>query len=139
MAFWNRIVDWFRDLSERERLLKEFNESARYAFSSLEVSTLLNAMTKAGDPNYRHECSNLFLRSGFCIRATSGRSLSKDEMLYIGTVILTNQPLVRRLFVLGWDTLIIEDIVGNKSVKWPIKNFTNIGYFLNGGMGNGPF
>ena len=29
MAFWNRIVNWFRDLSERDRLIKDFNSSAR--------------------------------------------------------------------------------------------------------------
>ena len=52
-------------------------------------------------------------------------------MLYIGTVILSNQSLTRRLFILGYDTLIIEDIVGAKSVKWAIKDFTNIGFMLN--------
>ena len=51
-------------------------------------------------------------------------------MLYIGSVILSNESLTRRLFILGWDTLIIEDIVGCKQVKWAIKDFTNIGYLL---------
>ena len=96
MAFWNRIIDWFRDLSERNRLINEF------------------------------------LPTGFCIKATAGRSLTKDEMLYIGSVILTNEPLTRRLFILGWDTLIVEDIIGGKQVKWAIKDFTNMGYLLNG-------
>ena len=81
-------------------------------------------MSKKGDPNYRHECSSLLLKTGFCIKATAGRALTKDEMLYIGTVVLTNQSLTRRLFVLGYDTLIIEDIIGEKSVKWAIKDFT---------------
>ena len=29
MAIWNRIINWFRDLSERDRLINDFNISAR--------------------------------------------------------------------------------------------------------------
>ena len=130
MAFWNRIIDWFRDLSERYRLINDFNHSAREAFTQLSVSTLLNAMSKKGDSSYRHECSSLFLPTGFCIKVTAGTALTKDEMLYIGSVILTNEALTRRLFILGWDTLMIEDIIGSKQVKWAIKDFTNIGKSL---------
>lgn len=130
MAFWNRIINWFRDLSERERLINEFNISARVAFTQLTVGTLLEARSKSGFRDFRHECSSFLLPTGFCIRATKGVPLTKDEILYIGTVILTNETLVRRLFVLGWDTLYIEDIVGNKQAKWAIKDFANIGLML---------
>ena len=46
MAFWNRIIDWFRDLSERNRLINDFNHSAREAFTQLSVSTLLQYFVK---------------------------------------------------------------------------------------------
>ena len=131
MAFWNKIINWFRDLSERERLINDFNASARGAFTQLSVGTLLEARSKKGNSDFRHECSSFFLPTGFCIKATKGTPLTKEEILYIGTVILTNEALVRRLFVLGWDTLYIEDIVGNKQAKWSIKEFTNIGLMLN--------
>lgn len=127
---WNRIVQWFRDLSERERLINEFNISARVAFTQLTVGTLLEARSKSGFRDFRHECSSFILPTGFCIRATKGIPLTKDEILYIGTVVLTNEALVRRLFVLGWDTLYVEDIVGNKQAKWAIKDFANIGLML---------
>lgn len=71
-----------------------------------------------------------FFSSGFYIKAISGRSMTQEEMLQIGSVILHNQPLVRQLYVLGWDTLIIEDVAGKKRVKWPLKDFTNIGFLL---------
>ena len=71
------------------------------------------------------------LPTGFCIKATKGTLLTKDEILYIGTVFLTNEILVRRLFVLGWDTLYVEDIVGSKQAKWATKDFTNIGLMIN--------
>lgn len=130
MAFWNRIVNWFRDLSERDRLINDFNISARGAFTQLSVGTLLEARSKKGNRDFRHECSSLLLHTGFCIKATKGTPLTKDEILYIGSVILTNEALVRRLFVLGWDTLYVEDIVGNKQAKWAIKEFANIGLLL---------
>jgi hypothetical protein len=130
MAFWNRIINWFRDLSERDRLINEFNTSARCAFTQLSVCTLLEARTKKGERNFRHECSSFLLPTGFCIKATKGTPLTKDEIIYIGTVILTNESLVRRLFVLGWDTLYIEDVIGNKQAKWAIKEFANIGLMI---------
>ena len=130
MAIWNRIINWFRDLSERERLINDFNISARSAFTQLSVGTLLEARSKSGCREFRHECSSFLLPTGFCIKATGGTPLTKEEILYIGTVILTNEALVRRLFVLGWDTLYVEDIVGNKQAKWAIKEFANIGLML---------
>ena len=130
MAIWNRIINWFRDLSERDRLINDFNVSASGAFTQLSVGTLLEARSKIGNRDFRHECSSLFLPTGFCIKATKGTPLTKEEILYIGTVILTNEALVRRLFVLGWDTLYVEDIVGDKQAKWAIKDFTNIGLMI---------
>ena len=29
---WNKIISWFRDRSERNKLVRSFNESAREAF-----------------------------------------------------------------------------------------------------------
>ena len=51
MAFWNRIINWFRDLSARDRLINDFNKSAREAFTLLSVGTLLEVRTKRGDAN----------------------------------------------------------------------------------------
>lgn len=79
MAIWSRIVNWFRDLSERDRLINDFNASARGAFTQLSVGTLLEARSKKGNRDFRHECSSLFLPTGFCIKATKGTPLTKEE------------------------------------------------------------
>ena len=126
---WNKIVNWFKDLFERNNLIRDFNNSAKESFTGLTVPTLLEARITKGDPNYKHECSKIFF-SGFRVKVIAGRPLTKDEMLYIGRVILNNSQLVRRLFVLGWDTLEIEDTTGQKGVKWAIKDFTNIGILI---------
>ena len=117
-------------MSARDRLIRDFNNSARESFTGLAVSTLLEARTTKGDAKFKHDLSKFAIMSGFRIRVIAGRPLTRDEMLYIGRVILHNQPLVRRLYVLGWDTLEIEDTVGNRGVKWAIKDFTNVGSMI---------
>lgn len=128
--FWNKIINWFKDLSARDRLIRDFNNSAREQFTGLAVSTLLEAHTTKGDARYKHDYSKFTMMSGFRIKVIAGRSLTKDEMLYIGRVILNNPRLIRRLYVLGWDTLEIEDTVGKRGVKWAIKDFVNIGLMI---------
>ncbi|MDL2320109.1 hypothetical protein LJC45_03140 [Alistipes sp. OttesenSCG-928-B03] len=130
MMIWNRIIGWFRDLSERDKLIRDFNNSARTSFVGLSVSTLLEARTSKGDASYKHEFSKFAFMSGFRIKAGAGRPLTREEMLYIGRVILNNPQLVRRLYILGWDTLEIEDMAGRKGVKWAIKDFANIGLMI---------
>lgn len=68
MAFWNRIINWFRDLSERERLINDFNMSARGAFTQLSVGTLLEARSKKGNKDFRHECSSFFYQQVFVLK-----------------------------------------------------------------------
>lgn len=127
---WNRIINWFKDLSERGKLVREFNNAARLSFTELTVSTLLEASSSKGDPRYKHEHSMYLVPSGFRIKATSGRALTKDEMLYIGKVILSNRSLVRRIYILGWDTFEVEDITGRKGVKWAIRDFVDLNLIL---------
>ncbi len=128
MGWLSFIPQWFRDRSERNNLVKSFNESARHSFYGSISDAMLVADIVAGVLENRHSYTNFLFLGGFRIKTTAGRVLSKDEMLYVGTVILTNQELTRRLFVLGWDTLIVEDNVGGKKVSWAIKDFVNL-YF----------
>ncbi len=79
---WNTIVDWFRDRNERTKLLREFNTSAKVAFVSGAVPTLLKASVSKGEAKYRHQFSN-WLNTGFRIQAFSGKQLSKEELVEI--------------------------------------------------------
>lgn len=119
---WNRIIDWFRDRSERSQLIRSFNDSAKNAFIIGEAPTLLKAKISKGEQTYRHQFSN-WLNTGFRIQAFSGRQLSKDEIKQIGEVILNDNVLVRRLIVLGWDTLEIHGDQGNYGLRWQLKDY----------------
>lgn len=122
---WNRILDWFQDRSERNRLVRSFNDSARLAFVSGLAPTLLKASISRGEKSYRHQFSN-WLNSGFRIQAFTGRVLSKNELILIGTVIISDETLIRKLVVLGFDTL---EVCGDKGIygcRWQLKDFLQI-------------
>lgn len=118
---WNNILDWFRDRSERSKLVRSFNESARTSFVDGIAPTLLKAKISKGESSYRHQFSKL-LNTGYRIKAFTGRQLSKNEIIHIGKVILSDEVLVRKLVVLGWDTLEIHGDEGTFGCRWQLKD-----------------
>jgi hypothetical protein len=125
---WIAVLDWFRDRSERNKLVRSFNESARNAFVSGIAPTLLKSSISKGESAYKHQFSN-WLNSGFRIQAFTGRELSKDELIQIGNVILNDDVLVRKLVVLGWDTLEIHGDKGLFGCKWQLRDYLPLPQF----------
>ena len=126
---WNRIIKWFRDMSERNRLINDWNHSARESYIAGAVPSLLEASTSMGNSDYRHEMSKWMI-SGFRIRVKGGRPLIREEIIAVGRIILCNNELVRRLVSLGWDTLEVYDSASKRGCQWELKEF--VGYRLNG-------
>ena len=129
---WRNIfnmIDWFGEMHERIRLVRNFNSSGKDAFISGLAPTLLQVKISAGDRSYKHTFSKFF-GSGFRIKALSGRPLTKNEQVDIGLVILHNDELVRKLMSLGWDTLEVHDDKGYNGCKWSLKEFGNLGGLL---------
>jgi len=130
---WYKIIEiteWFGEVVERYRLVKDFNSAAKYAFIQGTAPTLLEAKITRGESAYKHAFSK-WMASGFRIKALSGRPLDKSELIEIGRVILDNEELTRKLISLGWDTLEVHSNKGYNGVKWPLKEFAKIGGFLN--------
>lgn len=123
-------MEWFQDRSDRSRLIRSFNESAREAFVCGFAPTVLKASTSRGDNRYKTAFSNIFA-SGFRIQALSGKQLAKEELVAIGSVVLDNTELVRRLVSLGFDTLEVHSDVGNYGCKWRLSDYAQIGIMLN--------
>jgi len=123
---WNRIIEWFEDRQSRAALIRGFNRSAKEAFVHGEVPVLMEASVSRGDPSYRHMYSKM-LDSGFRIKAYAGRQLSKQDIMAIGATILANDTLVRRMVVLGWDTLQVHCDVGNYGCQWRLYEMIMIG------------
>jgi hypothetical protein len=122
---WNNIATWFGDRSQRNKLVRSFNDSARNAFVAGVAPTLLKASISRGESSYRHQFSD-WLNTGFRIQAFTGRALSKDELVLIGTVILNDSALIRRLVVLGWDTLEVHGDQGDYGCRWQLKDYMQL-------------
>ncbi len=122
---WNRIIEWFNDRTERNKLIRSFNSSAREAFVNNIAPTLLKASISKGEQSYKHQFS-AWLNTGFRIQAFTGKVLSKNEIISIGQVILTDNNLVRQLIVLGWDTLEIHGDKGSYGCRWQLKDYIPI-------------
>lgn len=126
---WNNIIEWFSDRSERNKLIRSFNKSAKDSFITGLSPTLLRASVSRGNSAYRHQFS-AWMYTGFRIKALSGRALSKEEMMFIGDVVIANTSLVRRLIALGWDTLEIHDDTGIYGLRWKLIEYAQMGGLL---------
>ena len=122
---WNNVVSWFKDRSERAKLVSSFNDAARLSFITGDSPTLLKASISKGYPPYKHHFSKFF--SGFRIVAFSGRQLDRGEIQAIGDTIISDDTLVRRLVVLGWDTLEVQGDKGYYGLRWQLKEYMLLG------------
>ncbi len=113
--WWNRITEWFSEYGERKKVLNEFNRSAKDTSVSGLVPVFLKAETSIGNNSYRHQFSNFFFHV-FKIKTLTGRGLTNDEIIALGSIIVSNSSLTRKLVTLGFDTLEITDTNGNINI-----------------------
>ena len=123
------IYEWFGELAERIRVVRDFNRAAKMSFLNGRAVTLLKVKITRGDPNYRHNFSK-WMAGGFRVKALSGKPLPKSDLIEIAKVILDNEGLVRKLVSLGWDTLEVHDDTGFHGVKFPLKEYARLGGYL---------
>ncbi len=123
---WSRIIEWFQDRQDRKRLIIGFNTSAKEAFVNGYAPLILEARISKGNSAYKHQFSDPF-NSGFRIKAHAGQQLSKQDTINIGNVVLANSMLVRRLVVLGFDTLEVHSDVGTHGCQWQLHDYIKIG------------
>jgi len=130
---WYKLIqiwDWFGEMSERYKLVKDFNKASKTAFISGVAPTLLEAKITMGDSSYRHNFSK-FMGGGLRIKAITGRAFTRSELSELGSIILDNEEFVRQLISLGWDTLEVHDSKGCNGLKWALSKYANIGGFNN--------
>jgi hypothetical protein len=83
---WNNILDWFRDRSERSKLVRSFNDSARGSFVSGIAPTLLKAKISKGESSYKHQFSNWFWDRGRTADDGSLQCPFFDQIVRIRTI-----------------------------------------------------
>jgi len=112
------IREWFGEMSERYKLVRDFNKASKEAFVSGVAPTLLEVRITKGDSAFRHPFSKFM--GGFRIKAMRGQAFTRSELIELGRVILDDKVLVRKLVALGWDTLEIHGSVGFNGLKWAL-------------------
>jgi hypothetical protein len=130
---WSTIIviaEWFGEMTERYRLVRDFNRAAKMSFINGEAPSLLQSRITRGDSAYRHEFSR-FMGGGFRIKAMSGRVLKQSELVEIGKVILDDEVLIRKLIAMGWDTLEVHANEGYNGAKWALRDYIRLGGYLN--------
>ena len=131
MSWYQKIVGFFsKDAAERRRFINTFNASAFNSFTTLSVDALFQAEVCEGNVDYKHEYSAPRSVSGFIVKVISGVDVPYEDVLLIGRIILENKALVRRMFVLHWDTLYIRDERNGRYGQWRIRDFVDFGGIL---------
>lgn len=126
MNIWLSILSWFKERSERNDFLNQFNESARNAFISGQTDTFLKASISIGNSSYRHAFSK-FLGGGFRIKAEAGGLITRDDVMAIGQIILNDPAIVRVMISLGWDTLEVYPSGSSSGIQWKLFSQRLIG------------
>ena len=118
----NDVTQWFSDVGSRQKMVKSFNDAAKAAFVSGITQFMFKASIARGNSKYKHQFSNA-LFSGIKIVAYNNGRITKDDLTIVGLAILANPPLVRRLMLLGWDTL--ELCCDNSPIRfqYPINEY----------------
>lgn len=129
----NRVVDIISSGSlERVRIIREFNLVFQEAFQSGDIDRLCSVTTGPGNPEFRHEMSSFYLRSGFKITIHNDTHLKDNDYFEISRYVIESAPFVRQLMALGYDTL---KIVGKNTmigIQLPLKEIANLhAYMLN--------
>lgn len=129
----NRVVDIVSQGNlQRVLIIKEFNLVFQEAYYSSDIERLCTVTTSAGNPEFRHELSSFYLRSGFKITIENDNNLEEADYVQIASYVIESAPFVRQLMALGYDTLIIKGKNTIMGVQIPLKRIASLhNYMLN--------
>lgn len=127
----NRIVDVVTQGNlERVRILSEFNSVFEKAFYSQEFNRLCSVTTSKGNPDFKHELSSFYLRSGFKITIMNDDNLKESDYSHIAGYVVQSKAFVRQLMALGYDTLIIRGKQSYTGLQIPLKEVADLREYM---------
>jgi hypothetical protein len=121
--YWNSVPSWFKDVSDRKDVVREFNNEAKAAYINGSVPYQLKCGLSRGNKAYKHSTSAWF-KSGIRIVVMTNGLLSDDELNRIGLSVLADSKTVRMLITLGWDTLEVICDKGDVGLQWKLTKFS---------------
>ena len=116
---------------ERVRIINAMNQSLKDYFYSGELNRLCKVSISQGDPEFQHEMSSCWFRSGFKISIENDANLSNSEVNEISKYVLCNTSFIRQLMAMGFDTLVVAGANCGKGRKYSLKGYANLrNYFI---------
>lgn len=116
---------------EKIKLINQMNTGFREYFYTGELSRLCKTSICQGDPDFKHEMSSIWFRSGFKISIENDSNLKDSEIIDISQYVLNNAAFIRQLMAMGFDTLIVQGSNNKKGKKFSLKAYSNLkDYFL---------
>lgn len=133
-TFLNRVVDVVSQGNlERVKIIREFNLVFREAFTQGDIDRLCVVTTSPGNPEFKHELSTFYLRSGFKITIENDNHLTESDIIEISKYVIESGAFVRQLMAMGYDTLILKGRNSFMGIHIPLKEIANLhNYMLNG-------
>ena len=111
---------------EKIKLINQMNTGFREYFYTGELSRLCKTSICQGDPDFKHEMSSIWFRSGFKISIENDSNLKDSEIIDISQYVLNNAAFIRQLMAMGFDTLIVAGATGGKGRKFSLKGYANL-------------
>lgn len=116
---------------EKVRIIQAMNENFKESFYSGGLDRMCRVSISAGDPEFSHEMSIMWLRSGFKITIENDYGMNDSDVFEIADYILTNKAFLRQLMSLGFDTLIVQGKLTKRGKMFCMKNYSDLqGYAL---------
>lgn len=133
IEFIKQIINVILDGSfEKVRIIKAMNDNFRDSYYSGGLDRLCKVSISAGDPEFAHEMSVMWLRSGFKITVENDYGMKESEIFEISDYILNNRAFIRQLMALGFDTLIVQGKLTHRGKMFCLKRYAELnGYTLN--------
>lgn len=129
--FLKNIINTIMDGSlERVRIIRAMNENFQESYYSGGVDRLCRVSISAGDPEFAHEMSSMWVRSGFRITIENDLGLADSEVFEISDYILQNKSFIRQLMALGFDTLVVQGKVTRRGKLFCLKSYSNLNEYM---------
>lgn len=127
----NRVVDIVSQGNlQRVRIITEFNHVFKEAYFTSEIDRLCRVTTSPGKPEFRHELSSFYLRSGFKITVENDNSLTENDFMQISSYVIESKSFVRQIMALGYDTLIVKGKNSLIGLQIPLKEIANFHSYM---------
>lgn len=133
-----KFVEFFKNLLdsllsgsfERLKIVNGMNDAFKEYYYSGELNRLCKVSIAPGNPNFHHEMSAAFFRSGFKVTIENDSNIKESEMREISRYILSNTAFIRQLMSIGFDTLYIEGKTTRKKIAYALKEYGSLDNFF---------